>query len=158
MVLFSILSSKFWVGKAFTVAFSKSLVSCPHWRSNLKLLGRSWRWSNVSLALILAADFPSCFRTTSPGYCNCRCSYLPEIFQMELWGFLYLPRNKNGLRLDTKHLLSASVKALPTQNFELKILCENMNKTKNYPAEYQGFMAYTFKLWAVIENLVRVSL
>ena len=47
MFSYSILSSKFRAGGLNT-----------HRRSYLKVLRRSWRWNNASLAITLAADYP----------------------------------------------------------------------------------------------------
>ena len=40
--------------------------------TDLKLLRRSWRWYNSSLAITLAGEFIFCGQTTAPGRCTCR--------------------------------------------------------------------------------------
>ena len=64
-----------------------------------------------------------------------------------------------GPRPATKLLLSVLIKAQPAQNFELKKQYEDINLKKNKPpAEHQGHIIYSLKLFADIHNLVRLSL
>ena len=56
-------------------------------------------------------------------------------------------------------MLSALIKASPAQNFDLKKQYEDVSLKKNKPsAEHQGHMIYPLKLFAAIQNLVRLSL
>ena len=83
--------------------------------------------------------------------------------------YLFVKKNKsftatdrgteNCPRPDTKLLLSALIKAYPSENFELKKPIENENlKNNKPPAKHQRPMVYSLKSFAAIQNLVRLSL
>ena len=56
-------------------------------------------------------------------------------------------------------MLSVLIKAEPAHNYELKKQYEDVNLKKNKPpAEHQGHIIYSLKLFADIQNLVRLSL
>ena len=69
------------------------------------------------------------------------------------------PGEEKDPRPDTKLLLSATIKAYPTQNLKLKSQYENVNKKINITsAEHQGPMLHPLKSFVALQNLVRLSL